>query len=166
MENELLYEVDEHDSVLNSRSRGDVHRLGLRHRAVHILVCNHKGDVFLQKRAMSKDINPGLWDTSAAGHVDFGESYEESARRELAEELGIFQPERFEHLFKLPATAPTGWEFIAVYRAVYEGTMTLQQAEIDRGEWLSPEDIDRWLATGEELTSSFCLIWQRYREMT
>ncbi len=84
MENERLYEVDEHDRVVNARSRGDLHRLGLRHRAVHILVCNHKGDVFLQKRAMSKDINPGLWDTSAAGHVDFGESYVDSARRELA----------------------------------------------------------------------------------
>ena len=70
---ELLYEVDEHDAIIGPRTRGELHRLKLRHRAVHILLFNRRGEVFLQKRSASKDINPGLWDTSAAGHVDFGE---------------------------------------------------------------------------------------------
>ena len=92
MLDELLTEVDSEDRVIGPRARGEIHRLGLRHRSVHILVFNPRGELFLQQRAASKDINPGLWDTSAAGHVDHGESYDACARRELREELGIEAP--------------------------------------------------------------------------
>ena len=99
--NELLYEVDANDEVIGPRTRGEAHRLGLHHRAVHILVFNRRDELFLQKRSDYKDINPGVWDTSAAGHVDFGESYEQSALRELEEELGVTAPGMFQLLFKL-----------------------------------------------------------------
>ena len=63
------------------------------HRAVHILVFNQRGELFLQKRSMSKDNDPGMWDSSAAGHVDSGESYLDCATREIEEELGVeFSP--------------------------------------------------------------------------
>ena len=86
---ELLAIVDEDDEVVGSKTRREIHQAGLRHRAVHILVFNTQGHVCLQKRSMTKDVNPGAWDTSSAGHVDFGETYETAAKRELEEELGI-----------------------------------------------------------------------------
>ena len=89
MGEEWLSEVDEQDVVIGRRRRDEIHRLGLRHRSVHILVFNPGGELFLQRRSLSKDIHPGLWDTSAAGHVDAGEAYERTAWRELGEELGI-----------------------------------------------------------------------------
>ncbi len=63
---ELLDVVDENDNVVTVKTRGEIHARGLMHRAVHILVFNSQGDVFLQKRSMSKDEQPGKWDSSAA----------------------------------------------------------------------------------------------------
>ncbi|MGZ8217574.1 NUDIX hydrolase [Methylomagnum sp.] len=160
---ERLYEVDEHDHVIGPRARGELHRLGLRHRAVHILVFNGRGELFLQKRATTKDINPGLWDTSAAGHVDFGESYDQCAARELAEELGVESPAALEFLFKLPATDQTGWEFVQVYRAQYDGELRLCADEITEGRWFNMDEMNAWLAQGGEgLTTSFQVIWRTY----
>jgi isopentenyldiphosphate isomerase len=164
MNDELLYEVDENDQPVGPRARGELHRLGLRHRAVHILVFNGRGELFLQKRSMAKDINPGLWDTSAAGHVDFGESYDQCAGRELGEELGIADPPNLQCLFKLPASEQTGWEFVQVYRAVHGGPLDLNGEEIDEGRWFRLDEMDAWLERGGEgLTSSFRVIWEAYR---
>ena len=162
-EDELLYEVDAHDRVVGSCKRGDAHRFGLRHRSVHILVFSERSEVFLQKRSMNKDVDPGRWDSSAAGHVDFGESYDECAMRELGEELGIMLAEPPERLFKLPASEATGWEFVQVYRLYYSGLFQLDASEIDEGRWFSPVEISAWQArSGMELTASFRTIWMAY----
>jgi isopentenyl-diphosphate delta-isomerase type 1 len=164
MNDELLYEVDANDRPLGARRRGDVHRLGLLHRSVHILVFNSRGELLLQKRSMAKDISPGLWDTSAAGHVDFGESYDDCARRELGEELGIANPVNLRCLFKLPASEHTGWEFVRVYRLVHDGPLVPNAAEIDTGRWFSADAVDAWIASGSAgLTTAFRVIWEAYR---
>ncbi|MDH3859471.1 MAG: NUDIX domain-containing protein, partial [Gammaproteobacteria bacterium] len=71
---ELLDVVDENDNIIAVKTRGEIHAECLMHRAVHILVFNSAGELFLQKRSLSKDEQPGKWDSSAAGHVDSGES--------------------------------------------------------------------------------------------
>ena len=87
MPEEIFDVVNERDEVIDHRPRSEVHRLGLRHRAVHVLVFNARGDVFLQKRSMLKDCFPGTWDSSASGHLDQGEAYDDCAVRELREEI-------------------------------------------------------------------------------
>ena len=82
-EEEVFDIVDHRDRVIGQAPRSKVHHLGLLHRAVHILVFNARGELFLQKRSMSKDTFPGAWDSSAAGHLDAAEGYEEAAWREL-----------------------------------------------------------------------------------
>ena len=164
MEHELLNEVDENDQVIGTRSRDELHRLGLRHRAVHILVFNARGDLFLQKRSASKDINPNLWDTSAAGHVDLGESYDEAARRELSEELGIDGTSTLRSIFKLPSSRETGWEFIQVYTVVHDGPFQLNADEIAEGQWICPAKLDNWIHEGGVgLTRTFQQLWQVFR---
>lgn len=73
--------------------RGMVHRLGKRHRTVHIWVIREGVDgglsVLLQKRSKNKDSYPGCYDISSAGHIHTGDDFEVSAIRELSEELGI-----------------------------------------------------------------------------
>src|SRR5688572_31217226 len=88
MAEEIFDVVNERDEVIGQKPRSEIHRLKLKHRAVHVLVFNSKGQLFLQKRSMTKDCFPGTWDSSASGHLDCGEEYDACARRELREELG------------------------------------------------------------------------------
>ncbi len=72
-----------------SAPRWFCHLTGLRHRVVHILLQTPQKWFMLQKRARTKADWPGLFDTSAAGHLKAGQSWQEAASQELAEELGI-----------------------------------------------------------------------------
>ena len=162
---ELLDVVDADDRITGVATRGEIHRLGLMHRAVHILVFHTRGDLFLQKRSLNKDNNPGLWDSSAAGHVDSGEDYLVCARRELHEELGIEDTLVLECLFKLPPSPLTGMEHCRVYQCTHTGPFVLQTTEIDEGRWVSAMEMDQRVAENDPtITDSLKLIWQRRGE--
>ncbi len=161
---ELFDVVDGQDRVTGQLPRREVHARGLRHRAVHILVRNRAGQVFLQKRSMAKDLFPGVWDSSAAGHVGAGEDYDGTAVRELDEELGCRPEQPVQRLFKIEAREETGQEFVWVYRAESEGPFTLQAEEIERGDWFKVAEIDRWLAERpQEIAPAFRFLWPRAR---
>ncbi|MDC9729867.1 MAG: NUDIX domain-containing protein [Methyloprofundus sp.] len=167
MNEELIAVVDKNDQFIENRARNEVHKLGLRHRAVHILLFNDAGQLFLQKRALSKDVNAGLWDTSAAGHVDAGEDYATCAHRETIEELGVCVDATLKFLFKLPALPETGMEFVEVYRCRHNGPFTLEVAEIDDGQWFSTEDISmRVKANDTTLTETFKSLWTQFEAFT
>src|SRR5450432_2467887 len=125
MTEEIFDVVNERDEVVGQNTRREVHRLGLRHRAVHVLVFNSRGQVFLQKRSMKKDRHPGVWDSSASGHVDSGEHYDATAVREVREEIGLALAQTPELLFNIAAGAETDQEFVRVYRCASEGPFQL-----------------------------------------
>lgn len=163
MNDELIAFVNADDQIIGTKPRNEVHAMGLLHRAVHVLVFNDHRQVFLQKRSMSKDENPGLWDTSAAGHVDAGESYLMCAAREIEEELGIKADEKMKFLFKLPASEQTGMEFIEVYRFDDNGPFTLATDEIDEGKWFSLSEISKKVELDDRhLTDSFKTLWREF----
>ena len=164
MPNELLAVVDEHDRIITHRPRREIHALSLRHRAVHILVFNDSGQLLLQKRSLKKDLNKGLWDTSAAGHVDQGENYAACAPRELAEELGVSAA--LTALFKLEPTPELGMEFIQVYECVNNGPFAFAVDEIDELRWLNRDEVDERVDRNDAaLTETFRIIWRHYRSL-
>lgn len=162
MPEEIFDVVNEQDEVIGRSPRSEVHRLGLMHRAVHVLVFNARGEVFLQKRSMKKDRQPGLWDSSASGHVDSGEDYDACAVRELWEELG-FKPETPPlRLFKLAASAETDQEHVWVYRCAAEGPFTLHPDEIETGGWFAHEAVTNWIAHHpQDFASALRFLWIR-----
>lgn len=96
----MAYTADDLFDILNedgtrsglTKPRALVHRDGDLHGASHVFLTRlHEGriEVLLQKRSMTKDSFPGCLDISSAGHLDAGEAYDDAARRELSEELGI-----------------------------------------------------------------------------
>jgi len=162
MTEEIFDVVNERDEVIGQRSRGEVHRLGLLHRAVHVLVFNAAGQVFLQKRSMQKDRQPGLWDSSASGHVDSGEDYDACAVRELREEIALQLRATPNRLFKLAASVETDQEHVWVYRCEAEGPFRLQPEEIECGGWFAPAEVTRWMtARPEEFASALLVIWKK-----
>src|SRR5260221_2953747 len=162
MSEEIFDVVNEHDEVIGQQSRSEVHRIGLLHRAVHVLVFNSRGEVFLQKRSMKKDRQPGLWDSSAAGHLDRGEDYEACAVRELREEIGLTLPQPLRRLFKIDACEETDQEFVWVYRCESEGPFDLNAQEIESGDWFAPETVTRSMSERpQDFAGALLLIWRR-----
>jgi 16S rRNA (adenine1518-N6/adenine1519-N6)-dimethyltransferase len=160
--NEQFPVVDENDEVLRSATRSEVHGNNLRHRAVHILIFNQVGDMYLQLRSRWKDRHPLKWDSSAAGHVTAGENYDETARRELKEELGV--DVSLERIFRLTASARTDHEFIWGYRGVISGDVVPNKCEIERGVFFAPAVIDGWTsARPDDFAPGFLESWKAYR---
>lgn len=144
-ESEWFDVVNAHDEVIGREPRAVVHAQGLWHRAVHVLVFNTAGAVFLQKRSLRKDVAPGLWDSSCSGHLDAGEDYDAAAWRELREELGLHlsaPPARWQ---RFAACAETGWEFVWTYRVMAAGPFVLHPEEIERGDWFAPVQASAWM---------------------
>jgi len=163
---EIFDVVNDRDEIIGRNSRAEVHRLGLQHRAVHILVFNSRGEIFLQKRSMKKDCFPGAWDSSAAGHLDCGEDYDTCAVRELREELGVTSARPLQRLFKLSATRETGMEHVWVYRCETEGPFTLHPDEIETGAWFTPEHVTKWIKERpQDFASALIVVWRKYLDL-
>lgn len=163
MSEEIFDVVNERDEVIGQAPRSEVHRRKLHHRAVHVLVFNARGELFLQKRSMKKDCYPGAWDSSASGHLDRGEEYDVCAVREVREELGVQLPAVPRRLFKIDSCAETGQEFVWIYQCQHEGPFDLHPEEIERGGWFQPAEISRWMEEKpDEFASALILIWRRW----
>jgi 16S rRNA (adenine1518-N6/adenine1519-N6)-dimethyltransferase len=157
--NERFPIVDKNDRILRYASRSEVHGDNLRHRAVHILLFNQAGEVYLQQRSRWKDRHPLKWDSSAAGHVTEGESYDDTARRELNEELGVTVA--LQKISKLPASQNTDQEFIWLYRGTVSDDPAPSKSEIEQGAFFRPTIINAWTsARPEDFAPGFLECWK------
>ncbi|MEJ2719182.1 MAG: NUDIX domain-containing protein [Deltaproteobacteria bacterium] len=161
-DNEILEVVDTADNVIGRATRAEIHRRGLIHRAVHILLFNSAGEIYVQRRSALKDRFPRRLDSSAAGHVDPGESYEQSARRELEEELGIMVD--IEEVLRLPASEITDNEHVVVYQARSDLEPSLNPDEIQWGGFMAPGTLTALMAERpDDFVPVFIHLWNEYR---
>ena len=144
---EMFPVVDEEGNIVGAASRGECHNGSwLLHPVVHLHLFNSKGELYLQRRPLWKDIQPGKWDTAVGGHVDLGESVEMALRREVREELGVtdFTPETVTHYVFDSARER---ELVFVHRTVYDGPVTPSE-ELDGGRFWSLDEIRENLGKG------------------
>ncbi len=152
---ELWQLYDEQGRPISSRgaAKKDI-RTGLLHGAAHVWIWrikDGKTELLLQKRAITKNTWPDLWDISAAGHIDLGETPLEAAVRETKEELGLDIKEndlRFVAVTHANITAPSGiieneMKWIYIIRREEETSFNLQKSEVEALEW---KDLDEFKA--------------------
>ncbi len=142
---ELVEHIDEDGNVLEVVTRARMRRENLRHRSVGIVVLNRRGEVLIHRRAEDKDVWPGQWDLAAGGVVANGETFEEAAARELAEELGITGAE-----LEFVREAPYGDDRVRAlaryYRVRWDGDVDFADGEVVEALWVTPEELRRRLA--------------------
>lgn len=132
---EIVTLVDDQNRVVGSATRREMRARRYPHRATYILVFNPRGELFLQKRTATKDVYPSHYDVAAGGVVLAGESYEESAARELAEELGISGAALRSHFdFYHEDGGNRVWG--RVYSCAWDGPVHLQEEEVEAGRFL------------------------------
>ncbi len=161
---EILEVCDRQNRTVGQASRGTIHRLGLRHRAVHIFVFDPAGRLYLQLRHRQKDRYPGHWDSSAAGHVSPGEGYAEAAVRELEEELGLRV--KLTRLTEVAAGPATGWEHVVLFQGRTGAAPSPNPEEIEAGGFYPLEEIDLMLADGSRpMTPAFRLLYGLWQDL-
>lgn len=137
---EIVAIVDAHNNVVAAAPRSEMRRKRLPHRSTYVMVFNSQGELYVQKRSLSKDIFPGYYDPFAGGVVLAGESYEVGAKRELEEEMGIRDvplTRHFEFYFEDEQSCVWG----SVFSCVYDGDIVLQVEEVESGAFLPIEAI-------------------------
>ncbi len=160
----------------NTVSRAEAHEKGILHAAVHIYVyrvVSGKLQILLQKRADDKDSFPGCWDTSCAGHVSAGETFDETLVKELSEELGIhIAADEANHLFTKIVTKNNVFhgkpfndhEVYRVYALNYDApaeSIIFQKEEISAVRWMDADDLLSELERGNK---DYCIMPNTYRE--
>lgn len=138
-QDELLIIVNQDDKVLDYKPRKLTHNQKLLHRTISISVYNDKGQILLQKRSSRKDNNPGAWANAVGGHVVKGKDYEQTAKEEILEELGV-NP-NLTLIKKMKINDPAHTTMTCLYKAVSNGPFNFNREEIDEIKFFSKEDL-------------------------
>ncbi|MDA8426119.1 MAG: NUDIX domain-containing protein [Treponema sp.] len=152
---EMLPLVDENGTVLGSAPRGECHRgPGKLHPVVHLQIADGSGSIYLQKRAASKLVQPGAWDSAVGGHVGMGEDLNTALMRELREELGVHQlaleaeGAKVEPLFRYRWETEIESELVFSFALRYRGPFAPDPAEVQEARFWSVAEIRAKLGTG------------------
>lgn len=138
---EVLIVVNDNDDILDHLPRKIVHEKKLLHRTISITLFNDQGEILLQKRSTKKDNNPGMLGNAAGGHVGKDENYDQAAREEIREELGI-NPELI-FIKKLIINDPKHTTMTSLYKTFHNGPFDFNKDEVDEVKFYSMEDIKK-----------------------
>lgn len=142
MTEEIFPLVDEAGNVTGQAPRSVCHNgTKLLHPVIHLHLFNSAGQLFLQKRANTKDIQPGKWDSSVGGHIDLGETPEQAALREAREELGVAGI-KLSYITKHIIETEVEKELTYCFFAVYDGVYSFDKKEVSDGRFWSIEEIE------------------------
>jgi len=154
---ELVDIVDDDDHVIATVTRREMRAGRLLHRSVGIAVMSSDDRLLIHRRSTAKDVWPGWWDIAAGGVVLSGETYDDAARRELTEELGVVDAE-LEPLGNGRFVDDNVAEICRGYRVVHDGPFTFDDGEVTEVRWVTFAELDDLRSTNQFLPDSITLL--------
>jgi isopentenyldiphosphate isomerase len=156
---ELVDVIDDAGNTVGVVRRGEMRGRRLPHRCVYLLVFNRRGELFIHQRTATKDVYPSYWDVAVGGVLAAGECFDEGARREAREEIGVeLEPET---LFPFRYADERSVAQAMVYGAKHNGPFRLQPEEIVRGEFVAPAELERRV-TRDQFCPDGLQVWAEY----
>lgn len=148
-ETESVILVNETDEAVGTSPKLDAHRNGQLHRAFSVFLTDDDGRILLHRRAKGKYHSGGLWTNACCGHPRPGEDTSVAARRRLREELRIDADLNEAGVFTYKGSVGndlTEHEVDHVFTGTYSGDPAPDKSEVERWEWISPDDLRDWIA--------------------
>lgn len=145
--------VDEEDRQLGVMEKIEAHEKALLHRAFSVFIFNSRGEMLLQKRALSKYHSGGLWTNACCSHPRINEETIKAAKRRLKEEMGfeVSLEKVFDFTYRVDfKNGLTEYEFDHVYVGYFDGDINFDKNEVDTFEYKSLEIIEKELYTKNE----------------
>jgi isopentenyldiphosphate isomerase len=161
---ELVEIVDDEDRVVEIVPRRVMRERRALHRCTYVFVLDAGGRLYVHRRTDSKDVYPGFYDVVAGGVNTPGETYDESAARELEEELGITATPTYR--FTQRYDGPSGRCIGGVYDVVWDRAIVWQPEEVAWGAFVPLDQVaemtarDRFCPDGLEMFER----WRRERD--
>ena len=166
---EYVVLVDENDNEIGTEEKLKAHQNGGKlHRAISVFVFNTKGELLLQRRALTKYHAPGLWANTCCSHPRPGESVKDAAKRRVKEEMG-FECE-VEEMFALIYKADVGnglteYEYDHIFIGIWEGEPKPNPEEVSEWKWVKIEEIEKDIKQKpEKYTPWFRIIFPKVME--
>lgn len=137
---EIFDVVDEDDNVIGQATRKEVHENKLIHRCVMFFIFDKKRRIFVTQRTKNKEFFKEYWSIVLGGHVNAGETYEETVVREIKEEVNIYEKPFYMGSFKLRILEES--ENVRVYGFVTDKKPELDAFEVKQGMFLTMEEME------------------------
>ncbi|MFH0836715.1 MAG: NUDIX domain-containing protein [Candidatus Aenigmatarchaeota archaeon] len=158
---EFLDIVNDKDDVTGKASKKEIYEKLLMHRIVHVMIFNNKGQLALQLRSKQCSFCPTHWSTSAAGHVSSDESYEQAARRELKEELGITSKLEFQYKDIYKDTRPLK-KILVTFKTTYNGQFKPNPKEVEKIQFFSLKNIQKMINNKEKFHPELLFLLRKH----
>ncbi|MBU3940953.1 MAG: NUDIX domain-containing protein [Nanoarchaeota archaeon] len=145
---ELFYLVDINDKKIKSIARKKAHsNLNLIHRSVGIFIVNEKNQMLMQKRCSNKDMDSSKWSYAVGGHVTYGQTYLQTATKEIQEELGIKVKPKF--IIKALIKMKQETEYTSLYKVKISSKtkLKLDKDEVEKIQWVDLNQLNTFINT-------------------
>lgn len=163
MKEEIIDVVDDKDNVVGKSAREEILTKRLIHRAAMVIVFNSKGRIYVHQRSHKKRTFPRLWAIGAGGALQVGESYDDAAKRELMEELGI-ENVNLEFIFDFNYRCEENKYNAKIYKCVYDGKIKINEEEFEQGMFINFKDMEKFMQE-HQFCPDTAEFFERYKKL-
>ncbi|MBP6920999.1 NUDIX domain-containing protein [Candidatus Gracilibacteria bacterium] len=156
---EILNIINIDDQIIGQATREAIYAENHMHRIVHVMVRDIAGRFLFQVRSPTVQFRPLYWSTSAGGHVQAGETYEEAARREMEEEIGVIVGD-IREMGTFYYERDGIRKYLGVFEYILDQELNIGE-EVSSVEFFSPDEAHALITTHEKIHPELKFLWEK-----